>query len=325
MTWTTALLILPEHERGTLVSAHVPVVYGCSHACTFCIIPFRRGIETVAPGGRDRRARAQPGAPGRARKSRCSARSWIATARMCPTGRIWRSCCASCTSVAEQEGIERIRFLTSHPNWMTDELLDTVAELPRVMPQIEVPVQAGNDEVLARMRRGYTVEQYRRSGRQHPRAHPRRGDPLRHHRRLPRRDRRRSSRIPTICWPSSSWTRCTWRATARARTRSARAPCPTTCRRRKRSAAIRALEDLQAQVVAEINRRFLGQTVEVLVEDQHKGKWRGRTPQNKLVFFEDDTQDWRGRLAHVEITWTGPWSMQARLSAQEVIAPEAAR
>src|SRR5258708_21089549 len=38
-------LILPSHERGALITAHVPVVYGCSHACSFCIIPFRRGIE----------------------------------------------------------------------------------------------------------------------------------------------------------------------------------------------------------------------------------------------------------------------------------------
>ena len=47
------------------------------------------------------------------------------------------------------EGLERIRFLTSHPSWMTDELLDAVAELPKVMPHIEVPVQAGDDEVLS--------------------------------------------------------------------------------------------------------------------------------------------------------------------------------
>ena len=64
--------------------------------------------------------------------------------------------------VAEETGLERIRFLTSHPNWMTDKLLDTVAALPRVMPHIEVPVQAGDDEVLARMKRGYTSDDYRR-------------------------------------------------------------------------------------------------------------------------------------------------------------------
>ena len=65
-------------------------------------------------------------------------------------------------TVAEETGLERIRFLTSHPNWMTDKLLDTVAELPRVMPHIEVPVQAGDDEVLRRMKRGYTSDDYRR-------------------------------------------------------------------------------------------------------------------------------------------------------------------
>ncbi len=52
-------------------------------------------------------------------------------------------------------------FLTSHPNYMTDELLDTVAEFPKVMPHIEVPIQAGNDQVLENMRRGYTNSQYR--------------------------------------------------------------------------------------------------------------------------------------------------------------------
>ena len=62
----------------------------------------------------------------------------------------------------EIEGLERLRFLTSHPNYMTDELLDLVGELPKVMPHIEVPVQAGDDEVLENMHRGYTVEQYRR-------------------------------------------------------------------------------------------------------------------------------------------------------------------
>jgi len=58
------------------------------------------------------------------------------------------------------DGIERIRFLTSHPNWMTGELLEAVASLPKLCPHIEVPVQAGDNEVLAAMHRGYTAERY---------------------------------------------------------------------------------------------------------------------------------------------------------------------
>jgi tRNA-2-methylthio-N6-dimethylallyladenosine synthase len=60
-------------------------------------------------------------------------------------------------------------------------------------------------------------------------------------------------------------------------------------------------------------RAFLGQTVEVLVEDRDKGRWRGRTPHNKLVFF-DDPRDLRGRLVDVTITHTGPWSMSGRIA-----------
>ncbi len=66
---------------------------------------------------------------------------------------------------------------------------------------------------------------------------------------------------------------------------------------------------MQAEIVGEINSRFMGQTVEVLVEEKHKERWKGRTRNNKLVFFEDASRDWIGQLAQVRIDWTGPWSM----------------
>ena len=87
---------------------------------------------------------------------------------------------------------------------------------------------------------------------------------------------------------------------------------------------------MQEQVCAEINARLLGETVELLIEGQHKGKWRGRTRQNKLVFVEHGSRntgmleetahpsvapagaDLRGRLVEAQITWAGPWSMQGR-------------
>ena len=72
----------------------------------------------------------------------------------------------------------------------------------------------------------------------------------------------------------------------------------------------KAVDDLQERIVGEINAQLLGQEVKVLVEGRHKGKWRGRTRTNKLVFFAVDGEDWTGRLAEVRITRTGPWSMQ---------------
>jgi tRNA-2-methylthio-N6-dimethylallyladenosine synthase len=72
---------------------------------------------------------------------------------------------------------------------------------------------------------------------------------------------------------------------------------------------------LQEEVVGEINRKHLGGRVEVLFEEKVKGRWRGRTPTNKLVFVESE-DDLRGKLLPVTVTWTGPWSMQARLLTQ---------
>jgi tRNA-2-methylthio-N6-dimethylallyladenosine synthase len=77
----------------------------------------------------------------------------------------------------------------------------------------------------------------------------------------------------------------------------------------------RLLEELQEEIVAGINEKYLGQTVEVLFEDKVKNRWKGRTPTNKLVFVESG-EDLRGRILPVTVTWTGPWSMQANLLKQ---------
>jgi tRNA-2-methylthio-N6-dimethylallyladenosine synthase len=78
------------------------------------------------------------------------------------------------------------------------------------------------------------------------------------------------------------------------------------------------LEELQEQIVAEINAKHLGETVEVLFEEKVKERWKGRTPTNKLVFVESEA-DLRGKILPVHVTWTGPWSMQATLVKQPVI------
>jgi len=79
------------------------------------------------------------------------------------------------------------------------------------------------------------------------------------------------------------------------------------------------LEALQKEILLEKMRRHLGETVEVLVEERDKGRWRGRTPHNKLVFF-DDPRELRGHLVQVDITHTGPWSMSGRLAADSSVA-----
>ena len=304
------VLILPDHEQGNIVSAHVPVVYGCSHACTFCIIPFRRGVERSRSVGEivnHVRSLADQGV----KEVTLLGQIVDRYGKDIDDGPDLADLLRVVHEVAVEKDIYRVRFLTSHPNWMTDRILDTVAELPRLMPVIEVPVQAGNDEVLSNMRRGYTNAQYRR---------------------LIEKIRKR---IPNVaihtdiivgfCGETHEQFMDTYNILADLKLDKAHlarySPRPQTVSDRRMEDDVpedekvrrhQMIEDLQAQVQSEINEKFLGETIEVLVEGMHKGKWRARTPQNKLVFFEAEG-DYKGKLVDVQITWTGPYSMQARL------------
>ncbi len=297
-------LLLATYARGAQVSAFVPIVYGCSHACTFCIIPFRRGVERSRPVGEIAREVRSLAAQG-VKEVTLLGQIVDRYGKDVPGGPDLADLLRVIHGI---DGIERIRFLTSHPNWMNEKLLDMVAELPKVCEHIEVPVQAGDDDVLRAMRRGYTADDYRRLI-----------GAIR--RKLP------GASIATdiiVGFPGETEAqfRKTYDLLAELKIDVAHlarySPRPQTVAQRtladdvpetEKMRRFHALEELQEQVSAEINRRYLDRPVEVLVEAQHKGKWRGRTRTNKIVFFEDSA-DWHGRLANVNITWTGPWSMQ---------------
>jgi tRNA-2-methylthio-N6-dimethylallyladenosine synthase len=70
----------------------------------------------------------------------------------------------------------------------------------------------------------------------------------------------------------------------------------------------RIIEKLQEQISTEINQKYMNATVPVLFEGRSKGRWRGRTPTNKLVFVEND-DNLLGKILDIHITWSGPWSM----------------
>lgn len=305
---TAITLRLPAAERGQLVSAFVPVVLGCSHACTFCIIPYRRGVE------RSRRVG----------DILSEARALVAQGvkEITLLGQIvdrygkdihdGPNLAALLRILHDIEGLQRIRFLTSHPNWMSAELLDTIAELPKVMSHIEVPVQAGDDAVLKAMKRGYTTDDYRR---------------------LVEKIRQRlNGGFPGVSiatdvivgFPGETAEQFQRTHDLLAELRfdvahlARYSPRPGTLAHRRMTddvseeekwARFRALESLQERIAGEINAHYLGETVEVLFEQPVRGRWKGRTPTNKLVFVESEA-DLRGRLLPVSITWTGSWSMQ---------------
>ena len=205
------------------------------------------------------------------------------------------------------EGLLRIRFLTSHPNWMTDAILDAVVELPKVMPYFELPNQSGDDEVLRRMRRGYSIDKYMR---------------------LIEKIRNRLGDVAIatdiiVGFPGE--TEAQFENTVRVlrdlnpdMTHLARySPRPGThsamnmeddVSSAEKMRRFRIIEKLQEEFSARINSHYVGRTVPILFEDKAKSRWRGRTPTNKIVFVENE-DNLRGQIRDVEITWAGPWSM----------------
>lgn len=310
-------LTLPDHERGTLVCAHVPVVYGCSHACTFCIIPYRRGIERSRPVGEivsEVRSLVRQGV----REITLLGQIVDRYGKDVPDG---PNLSQLISTVHEVEGLERIRFLTSHPNWMTDELLETVAELPKVMPHIEVPVQAGDNEVLENMHRGYTAEDYRKLVNRIRDIIPGVSIATDIIVGFPGETEEQFQKTYDLLDELQMDVVHLARYSTRPGTVAARRmkdDVPDEEKRRR----FRLLEEMQAGIVAEINSGYLEETVEILIEEKVKERWKGRTATNKLVFVESQ-DDLRGQVLPVQITWTGPWSMQGRLMPSQVEMPPA--
>jgi len=294
--------VCPTDRQTTPVSVFVPVMHGCHRLCTYCIVRLRRGRERSRPIGEVTCEVKQLVTRG-AREVTLLGQNVDSYGGDLP-GK--PTLADLLHAVQKVEGLWRIRFLTSHPGDVRPHLIEAVAELPKVCEHFELPVQSGDDEVLRRMGRGYTAAQYRALV-----------------------DRIRV-RIPGVSlatdvivgFPGETETQFenTLRmledlrfdvvhvaayserpGTPAARLRDDVSPGEKE-RRRK------ALEALQEGIAAEINRRLVGQTLEVLVEEKQKGRWRGRTRTNKLTFFEDGA-NWRGKLASVRLAWAGPWSL----------------
>jgi tRNA-2-methylthio-N6-dimethylallyladenosine synthase len=304
-------LILPAHEKQQLVSAFVPVVLGCSHACTFCIIPYKRGVERSRPEGEiitEVRSLVEQGV----KEITLLGQIVDRYGKDISAG---PDLAGLLHNIHEVEGLERIRFLTSHPNWMTEALLEAVAELPKVMPHIEVPVQAGDDQVLENMRRGYSADQYRQlvaDIRQHFNGDfPGVSIATDIIVGFPGESREQFQRTYDLLAELKMDVAHLARYSTRAGTVADRRMEDDVSDEEKWE-RFRALEELQENIAAEINQNYLGQTVEVLFEEEVRGRWKGRTTTNKLVFVESE-QSLQGQILPVTITWTGPWSMQGRL------------
>jgi len=308
------------------VSCYVPIIEGCDHFCTYCIVRLRRGRERSRPVDEiveETECLVQRGA----REVTLLGQNVDAYGHDLPGQPDLADLLAAVHGI---EDLWRIRFLTSHPADMKERIIDAVATLPKVCEHIEIPVQSGDDAVLKCMVRGYTVDQYRQ---------------------LVAKIRQR---IPGVSLATDvivgfpGETEEQFANTCRLLDEirfdvvhvAAYSPRPGTAASRllddipkeEKERRRKMIEQLQEDIAGEINQQLLGETVEVLVEEEHKGKWKGRTRTHKLVFFEDapplsppkpalseveglgGMKGGRGKLAQVKITWAGAWSMQGELA-----------
>ncbi len=300
------------------VSCHVPIIHGCDLMCTFCIIPYRRGRQVSRPvdevvrevellvsrGVREVTVLGQTvdayghDLPPDSGSDRDGGRLDLATLL---------------TRLNAVDGLDRIRFLTSHPNFMSRRIIEAVAGLPKVCEHINLPVQAGDDEVLARMRRNYTRDGYVSLVQEIRDTVP--GASLstdiivgfpgemeaQFQRTLDLVEQLRMDKVHCAAYSPRP-------GTIADRTMEDDVPQKEKVSRREQ------VDALQESILTEINAELVGSEFEVLVEARNKGKWQGRTRSNKLVFFPiaEDAGDRLGDLVNVRVERAGPWSLQGQ-------------
>ena len=292
------------------VTTYIPIIHGCDKFCAFCIIPYRRGREVSRPMDelvRESRLLADRGV----KEITLLGQNVDSYGHDLPGGPDLGDLLGAVNDV---EGLERVRFLTSHPNDMSDHIIGAVAGLDKVCERINLPFQAGDDEVLARMRRGYTNEEYRRLI-----------EKIRE--RIPN-----ASLSTDVIVGFSGETEAEFERTMELITdlrfdkvhAAAYSTRPGTIAARtmdddipqeEKTARLAAIEDVQERILTEINARLAGRTLEVLVEGRKRGRWYGRNRNDKLVFFDDEDEDRKGEMVDVKVDKTGPWSLQGSLAS----------
>jgi len=153
----------PRRESG--LCAWVNVIYGCNERCTYCVVPAVRGKEQSRLPGAIRLEIEGLAAQG-FKEITLLGQNIDAYGRDLPgissEGRRQHTFTDLLQQIHEVEGIERIRFATSHPRYFTERLIRACASLPKVCEHFHVPFQSGDDELLKAMARGYSADRYRR-------------------------------------------------------------------------------------------------------------------------------------------------------------------
>jgi tRNA-2-methylthio-N6-dimethylallyladenosine synthase len=305
-------------------TAWLPIILGCNKVCTYCIVPYRRGRERSRPIDElvtEARSLVAQGA----KELTLLGQTVEAYGMDLPDK---PDLAVLMSHLSEIDALERIRFMTSYPRHMNDSMIERMAALPKVCEHVNIPVQAGDDSTLQRMKRGYTIDEYRH----------------------------RIERLRAL-WPGVSLstdiivgfcgeTEEEFQHTldlleelhfdvvhvaaysVRPGTVAARWEDNVPLAEKKRR--LHTVEAVQANIAFELNQQLIGKVEEVLVEDINNShgrqQWKGRNRTNKWVFFQQPEEEVSkneygpqvikpGDLVNVYIERATAWSLQGCMVA----------
>lgn len=289
------------------VSSFVPVIQGCDLMCTFCIIPYRRGRQVSRP------------IPEVVKEVELLVQRGVKEVTLLgqTVDAYGHDLSDSCDladllyAVGDIDELHRVRFMTSHPIFMTEKIIQAIKDVEKVCECINLPVQAGDDTVLANMRRRYDENKYREIVQQIRTIIP---------------DVSLSTDI-IVGFPGE--TEDQFQRTLRlvgdllfdkihAAAYSTRPgtiasrKMPDTVPAHEKQRRFRELESLQKNLLLGKNQKLIGTRMEVLVDGFKNGQWHGRTRGDKLVYFYEKPEQ-LGVLVDVRIKSATAWSLRGEL------------
>jgi len=300
-------------KRGHSTRGWVNVIYGCNEHCTYCVVPGVRGVEQSRSKEAILQECLQLAASGY-KEVTLIGQNIDAYGRDMTPKRTFADLLHYLNSNLPPDTISRIRYVTSHPRYFSDRVIDAVANLDKVCECFHMPFQAGDDQVLRDMRRGYSYDSYMNIIRKIRAKAPDAsicGDVIvgfpgeseeAFQRTLDLMEEVKFDNLNTFAYsPRPNTEAGVWENQIPPDVQSER---------------LQRVQALAAKHALTRSERYLGRVVEVLVEDRNPkngDEGMGRTRQGRQVFFPGNVKELKGEYAMVEIVEARTWSLVGRV------------
>ena len=307
---------LSRPVRDHATRAWVNVIYGCNEHCTYCVVPGVRGVEQSRSMEAILEETLELAASGY-KEITLLGQNIDAWGRDMLPKRTFADLLHYLNENIPDGTIERIRYVTSHPRYFSDRVIDAVADLDKVCECFHMPFQAGDDEVLKKMRRGYTFDSYMKIINKIRAKAPDAsicGDVIVG---FPGETDEAFERTLDLMKAVKFDNLNTFAYSPRPNTEAAlwedQVPDDVKAER------LQKVQRLATEHALERSERYVGKTVEVLVEERNPRNIEqvmGRTRQGRQVFFNGNIDDLMGSLVEVKVIEARPWSLTGELSSK---------